>query len=430
MKSKFLFSLIFLASLVSCSSDSSNSDPGSSSGSGNGNGTNEVELKCEIAPTSMVADNSITIKYNNGSAPTIDNAYADSVKIEIDGEHIVAEIITDTEAKKEDAKREYNFIISGATSNGSLKINGDSRMGLYLNGTSITNPGGPAINIQNNKKISVRLGGENHLSDGPGWTPETSTKATFFSEGTLIFTGGGLLEVKGKSSHAIVSDGHFEIMNGCITIPEAERDGLHVNDSVRISGGTINIKSKGDAIQSERMSVKISDGKMAVKTSGIKSHGIVSAGTITIERNPEIHISVSGNGSKGLNSTGHTKITGGTINISASGGRHIEDIDNILKDTSNAAGMKVDQTLSLEGGELTIKSLGSKAKGINVKGNMNMSGGKIAIEADDDGIKVDGALNITGGSGSVTSRSKLAIDCGSPKPCPEGSLQLRDPGRF
>jgi len=366
----------------------------------------------------MEVDSIIRITYNNGSAPTIENsegkkvenasgdtvkviANSDTVTIVINGEDVVVD------APK--AKTQYNFIVSGTTTNGSLKIDGSHRIGLYLNKVNITNPRGPAINIQNGKRISVYLAGENSLSDGLGWTPDSSKKATFFSEGSLVFQGGGLLEVKGKSSHAIVSDGYFKIQNGCITIPEAERDGIHANDTIIVEGGTINIISKGDAIQSERLNVKVSGGRIAANTKGVKSHGIASAGSTSISMNAEIKLNVSGDGSKGIRSKNDMKIEGGTIDIHTSGGRHIDDSKEDT--TSNAAGIKADGNLSIEGGSLTIKSTGDKSKGINIDGNMSMIGGHINIEANDDGIKVTGTLTVTGGSGTVASRRKSAIDC-------------------
>ncbi|MCL2283759.1 MAG: carbohydrate-binding domain-containing protein [Fibromonadales bacterium] len=445
MRLKALFLMVFFVFFVSCGDDSSPNSGDSSDSSGNGNssggsnnnnssssGNNNVKTKCEAIPDdlnrgldNLGLENAIVIKYNSGSAPSIDNPYQSAVTVSANSENVVVTTAPGTIT-------EYNLVVSGATSGGSLKVYGEYKIAIYLNGVSITNPSGPAINIQNNKKISLHLVGqtENYITDGPNYASSGTedAKGTIFSEGQLVFSGSGYLEIKGKNRHALVSDGYLSIEGGCIAVVEAEGDGIHANDDVTIKSGIISIASKGDAIQSEGMAVVVTGGQITAKTTGIKSHGITSLFQTSIKDNANIDINVSGNGSKGIKSDKYTEIMGGTVNIVTSGGR---DIDNTVAppDTSNAIGIKSHTELWIEGGTLTIKSLGDKAKGISVDENIYMTAGSINIEADDDGIKVDGNLNVTGGSGSVTSKKKLAIDCKGAT-CNKGSLTTKDPGSF
>jgi hypothetical protein len=424
---KFAFALAFAAFVVSCSSgdddnggsSSSGNGGGGNSGSSGGGGSNSSNNPWDGWPFDGDGENlqgdcpsygtPIEIKYNNGDSPEVTNPYEGEVSVTNSGEHVTVNL----------GSVERNLLLSGTAQNGSLKVYGDERVGLYLNGVRITNSSGPAINIQRSRRVSVCLvsGKENYL-DGASALPQgdEQAKGAFFSEKKLDFTGSGSLEVKARqgqgNGHAIVVDNDFEMDNGKIIISEAYGDGIHANDKINIKDGVIKIASQGDAIQSERpgSSVIISGGKILAKTTGIKSHGITSEGTISITDKAKVQISVLGNGSKGIKSLSWAEIKGGTIAIQASGNRDQNDAD-----TSTAAGIKIGNDDSLvdffiEGGNITVKSPGSKAKGINVSGNIDMTNGNVNIEANDDGIKVRGALKISGGSISVRSDTKDEID--------------------
>jgi len=355
----------------------------------------------------------------------ITNTFSE-VQITPTGENVVVRI-----PDASDKDEEYTFTISGTTSNGSLKFYGSVRKVLNLNGVNITNSTGPAINIQGGKRVIVNLisGTQNYLTDGPNYnTPNgEQAKGTLFSEGKLEFKDNGSLEVKAKNNHAIVADNDIEIKSGKITVSEAANDGIHANDKIEVKGGEITIKSVGDAIQSEKFDVGavnewvvFSGGKINAQTTGIKSHGIASEGPITIKDNADITISVSGNGSKGIRVRSWLEFLGGKTSITATGTKHIES--GADADSSNAAGIKLASDLLLNAGELTIKTTGAGAKGINVGetstkdgktetvGNAFIKGGKIDIDADDDGLKVHNKLEIKGGTGSIKSKKKKAID--------------------
>jgi len=396
---------------VSSSSGGGNSNGGGSSSSGgNSNPTNSSSSENNSGPSSgsgpggINVENAIKIEFKNGSAPEIENGFSE-VEITKNGENIVVRIPDGTET-------EYNFVLSGTARNGSLKFYGDVRKGLYLNGVNITNSTGPAINIQKSKRVIVNLvtGTQNFLTDGPNYnTPDgEQAKGTFFSEGKLEFDGGsGSLEVKGKFNHAIVADNDFEVKSGTIIVKEAINDGIHANDTIKVKGGNLNITSTGDAIQSEREKVIITGGEIVAQTSGAKSHGIASEGKTSID-GATVKITVSGNGSKGIRSRGLVEFKGGKTTIEAKGTKHTDPADP--EDESNAAGIKLAGNLYIDNGELTIKTTGTGAKGINTDGNATISNGKIAIDADDDGIKVHGKLEIKGGTGSIKSKKKKAID--------------------
>ncbi|MDR2555791.1 MAG: carbohydrate-binding domain-containing protein [Fibromonadaceae bacterium] len=419
-----------LAVFLSCSSGGDNPDnnPNGPSGGGSCGGVDDgwpfdssgEELEPSPSLESLMEQEDdihhfskvIYIKYKNGSDPEIDNDYEyDGVNISYVGENVTVMMRNGIGI--------YSFVLSGTTSNGSLLFTEDNnRKELYLNGVSITSSKGPAINHQGNRHVLVHLvnGKSNYLADGSNYKcsnfeeNEQQAKGAFFSEGKLEFEGSGSLEVKGKCNHAIAIDEDFEINNGKITISESVKDGIHANKIVKVKGGILDIKSTGDAIQNEKDSIKIVGGKIKALTTGIKSHGIVNDSMgILIDGDAIVQISVKGNGSKGIKSAMWAELKGGKTSIKVNGTKHIDPADP--EDESTPAGIKLADKLSIKGGELTIKSPGCKAKGMNIASG-TISAGNTNIEADDDGIKVQpqGKLQITGGTVYIKSAKKKAID--------------------
>jgi hypothetical protein len=347
----------------------------------------------------------------------------------------------------------YNIILRGATSNGSFKLYGMFPTGgLYLNGVNITNPRGPAINIQSRRAVPVHLvggcGHENFLADGPVYDPPPigaggvveQAKGTFFSEVQLTFLGSGVLEMVSKFNHAIVVDSDLRIESGNIIIRESVNDGIHTNNSINITGGNIQIVSVGDAIQNERMrnTVHISGGRLRLRTSGIKSHGIAGEDTTIISGNADIVIHTSGNGAKGIRTRGFMGMRGGTVNITVVGARHV-DHSALPPDSSNPSGIKVgndmdnhpgEGDMEITGGTLTINARGARnGRGLNIDGNLNITNGNVNITADNDGIRTRGDFVMTGGTVRARSTVGQDVDCRGRFIPPPGLVGLDAPNR-
>ena len=58
------------------------------------------------------------------------------------------------------------YELTGTTSNGYVKVYGAKKQAIVLNGASITNPDGAALNNQNKKRTFIVVKGTNTLSDG------------------------------------------------------------------------------------------------------------------------------------------------------------------------------------------------------------------------------------------------------------------------
>lgn len=280
------------------------------------------------------------------------------VSATVSGNHVVIKTAT----------KKIQYILTGSSSNGSFKIYSEYKFKLELNGVTLTNPTGAAINNQCGKTmyLVVADGTTNRLEDGANYTDVANEdmKATLFSEGQIIMSGSGTLNVIANGRNAIASDDYLRIRPGVRLYAKAiARNGIKTNDGVWIDGGVINI---------------------------------------------ETHAS----GAKGINCDASVNIAGGRTTIIGSGGVVIEQTD-----TTSCAGVKCDSTLTMTGGTLNIKMTGEGGKGINVKSNFSFDGGELNIVttgekglASPKGVKCDGDMSITAGSLYVYSTNAAALD--------------------
>ncbi|NDV65853.1 carbohydrate-binding domain-containing protein [Bacteroides sp. 224] len=377
---------------------------------GNSNNTNEEEEDYVDPGDDTLVTNSQVLSLDNMveidfSSSTFSNPFeGNGVTISNNNGHVV---ITSTITDKE-----LNYVLSGITNNGSVKIYGEYKFGLVLNGVGITNPKGAAINIQCGKKITVTVVDKtnNRLIDSENYEmiDGEDMKGTFFSEGQLNFYGNGSLEIRGKYKHAICTDDYFRIYEGNIWIKEAASDAIHAKDYTKIEGGTLTTVSNGEGIDCDGY-IEINAGTLDILTLNQKGHGIKSGEYISIQgENTSIVASVRGIASKCINATGDVTISSGTLNLKTSGNAYYDTDD---QDTSSSAAIKCDGNLFIDGGSITIKSTGSGGKGINVDGTLTINNGTVSVtttggqyvyDRNNDtaakAIKSDGNLTVNGGS--------------------------------
>ena len=265
------------------------------------------------------------------------------------------------------------FIVSGQTTDGSLKFYGDKRFQILLNGAEITNPKGAAINNQGSKSLYVVLadGTTNRLQDGSTYTDvdEEDQKAALFSEGQIIFSGKGHLAAIAVGRGGIRSDDYIRIRPGVnIYVNSTALDGLRANDGIILDGGIIN-----------------------VETSGVGAKGVRSGGVMTVN--------------------------GGRL-IAVNNGNTREDTsDEGLADTTACAALYCDSLLVVTGGTLKLKATGDGGKGINGKHDALINGGSTTVVATGTrkvkkpkGVKLDRNFSITGGYFYTYSRRSDPLD--------------------
>lgn len=368
----------------------------------------------ELVPNTqdIQAENAVTIAFSE-DAVLVDNPYdGNGVFVESNGGHVtITSTLTDTE---------LNYVVSGITTDGSLKIYGSYKFGLMLNGVGITNPQGAAINIQCKKKITVTVvdATNNRLIDGESYTyvDGEDMKATFFSEGQLNFYGTGLLEVRGKNKHAICVDDYFRLHDGHIVVKEAASDAIHANDYIRIDDGKLTLRATGEGLDCEEGYVAINGGTVNITTLGEKGQGVKAKTELTVTAGT-VGINVHGKAAKCLKSGGDMQIAAGTLKLTTAGDAFYDTGD---ADISSAAGIKCDGNLQIDGGTLTISSSGAGGKGISVDGTLTINDGTLQVTTtgglfkygtDDTAakaIKSDGDLTVNNGSITIKTTAEEA----------------------
>lgn len=302
----------------------------------------------------------IEINYN-GNAVTV-NGSVPGVAVQTDGAHVTVMNMSGP----------VKFVVSGKTTDGSLKFYGDKRFQILLNGAEITNPHGAAINNQGSKSLYVVLadGTASCLQDGPEYTmvDEEDQKATLFSEGQIIFSGKGKLDVIAVGRGAIRSDDYIRVRPGVkINVSSSALDGLRANDGIILDGGVLNIETTGA-------------------------------------------------GAKGMRSGGVMHVNGGRLVAISHGDTRITDEEGII-DTAACAALYCDTLVTVNKGVLRLKATGDGGKGINAKQHLVINGGSIEAVATGSrevkkpkGVKVDGNFAISGGYFYSYSRRSDPLD--------------------
>jgi len=366
--------------------------------------------------------NTIYVTYNGNEASVINPLAFEGVQVTRTNAYVTVNSTSD--------KQDINYKLSGTTTNGTFKIYSLKRSNLFLNGVHITNPDGPAINIQSEKKTSVEIvdGTSNSLSDGAIYATAPigsngvaeDQDAAFFSEAKLVFSGTGtlLIEGNGTAKHALCSDDLIQILSGNITISKADKDGIHAKDGLEISGGTISVTASGDAIDADGAYITISGGNITTTNTAADVKGITCDSTLVISGGT-LNLTVSGDQSKALKSGKSMSLNGGTITVHNSGNAVLIASGSGF-DPSYCTAIKCDSTIHIDGANITIVSSGKAAKSISSDKDIEMNSGTINITNSGTGTKYTNSLgqadayiasclkadgNITLSGGAVTTSS-------------------------
>jgi trimeric autotransporter adhesin len=369
-------------------------------------------------------DNSNTVYVTyNGSAVSVINPLAfEGVGVVAEGANVTVTAITETQ--------DINYSLTGTTTDGMFKIYSEKRYNMLLNGVNITNPDGPAINVQSEKKTSVILGAgtSNTLTDGVTYGDPAingngeveDQDGAFFSEAHLVFSGTGTLTIAGYGAeqHALCSDDEIEINGGNITVTRAVKDGIHANDGIAITAGSINVTASGDAIDGDEANILISGGTITTNNSEDDVKGISCDSTLIVTGGT-LNLTVAGDQSKAMKSKQAMTLSGGNITIHNSGNAVLEASGSGY-DPSYCTAIKSDVQITVSGAVITIVSSGLGGKGISSDTNIEISGGSVTATSTGNGavytntsgvadayvatcLSADGNINISGGSVTTTS---------------------------
>ena len=310
-----------------------------------------------------VEDNTVSVSYNGSTASVVvAGNVARYLTVSVSGAHVSI-------VQADDLADEITYTLSGTSTDGEFYMDGSLKASLALAGLTLTNPSGPAINIQNGKRIdvSVKSGTENTLRDGSGgdW------KGCFRCKGHTEFKGKGTLNVYGNTAHAIWSKEYVEMKNCTINVLKAVGDGLNCNQYFLMESGALNISGVGD--DGIQVSYETDDDGNRETDDENTGALTVTGGTLTV--------TTSAVGSKGLKAEGAVVINENSattlITVKNSGGVDTSD----SSDPTSSACLKSDTSIDIAAGTLTLTNTGQGGRAINSEGTLTVTGGTINAQA-------------------------------------------------
>ena len=288
-------------------------------------------------------------------------------------------------------KEEGTYVISGSLSSGQIVIEADdsAKIHLVLNGVSVRCENSAALLIRGADKVFVTLaeGSENTLESGseaPSGEDE-NVDGVIFSRSDLTLNGSGSLTINAGYKHGIVSKDDLVITGGVYNIT-AVGGGLYGKDCVKILDGTFNLNVEMDGIQSDneedadRGFVYIAGGTYDITAGhdGIQAETLlkVADGTINITTGTGSGAAVNGSSDTDSTSNGSTNVTDSSS-------------------SESIKGLKSGSLLEITGGTIVINS---EDDSVHSNGSITITAGDLTISSDDDAVHADENLQIDGGS--------------------------------
>ena len=238
-----------------------------------------VVLVAGFSTAAAVDNNTVEIKYNGTTATvSIASNISSVVTNNSSGSHVR---LVQSETFAGNSQGEITYILSGTSADGEFFLEGAYKCTIELSGLTLTNPSGPAVNIQNGKRIdiSVKKNTKNTLTDGVN----EDYNGCIHCKGHLEFKGKGTLTVVGNSRHGIYSKEYVEVKNCTINVTKAVKDGIHCREYFLMESGTINISGvEDDGIQVE-LDGPTSTGQTALHEDEDTGNFYMEDGTLTID---------------------------------------------------------------------------------------------------------------------------------------------------
>ena len=334
------------------------------------------------------------------------------------------------------------YELSGSSTDGYFKLYSTKKQEILLNGLTLTNKQGAAINNQSHKRTFVVVKGTNTLADGASYTQTPSDedeKAAFFSEGQLVFSGDGTLTVHATGKAGITSDDYVRFMAApTVKVTSSAGHGVRGKESIIVSDGTVDVNVSGTGKKgfSSDTLVFIGGGVTTIKTTG--SAGEVDGeltGVAGIKADLRfemvdgvLNVTSTGTGAKGISGDNVAYFKGGTVTVDVSGANYGTSSSgggfgpggggwggwpggsqSSSSDNSVASkGVKFDGNLYISGGKLTVKS--AKHEAIEAKGVLQVTGGEVYAWSSDDAINAGGDFTIDGGAVYAQSTGNDGLD--------------------
>lgn len=308
-----------------------------------------LALMLTITTKAKAIDNNTVIIIYDGSTATVEIADNISQYVTVSSgtsSHVQLVQSSDfagVDATADNEDGEIIYQLSGSSEDGEFYMEGSFKCTLELKGLTLTNPSGPAINIQNGKRIEVsaKKGTTNTLTDGAN----TDYNGCYHCKGHTKFKGKGELNVVGNSKHAVYSKEYIEVKNLTLNITDAVKDAIHCKEYFLMESGIINITGAGKNGITVELSGNTSTGVIAGHEDEDTGNFYQEDGTLAI----------SGYGNKAIVADGTISYNGGT-----------QDFDT--NDTSGVNGVKSKtETKNGDSYDLLGRQVKNPAKGVFIQ---------------------------------------------------------------
>lgn len=284
------------------------------------------------------------------------------------------------------------YILTGKLDDGQIVVNAKSndKVKLVLKGVDLSSSKGSPILVENAKKTIITLASDtnNKLELKGEYNKEDNKDSVIFSKSDLSFNGTGILNLFSPYGRGIVSQDKVVFVDGKYAMDTAGNT-VSANNSVAIADGKYDIKS-------------------GEKGTGLKASGDGNKGRVYIA-NGNFKISA---GKDGINSNSKVTINNGNINIkSGDNGIESENIDIrggntqvVSKDDGIFASSKKDTEpdslhIQISGGKVSVYS---EKNGLNSKGDIFVTGGETIVESSNNSensvLNYEGSAKISGGT--------------------------------
>ena len=459
---KMMYFLLLAAAMMTTVTACSSEDPflsddnGTTTDDSNGNsdntgGTVTTSVYADMSSFSIAIDKTTTepastakAAYPEGITESSKDAFGTVVNIDMSNptastENGVTITVDGNDVIADHGKTEgICYVVTGTTTDGSLTIEGKADYEVNLNNADITNTRSTALDLESKNNAFVVLTGSNKLTDGI--TADDSHKGALFGKGILLFSGNGSLEVYGNYNNGIHGKSNIVFDKGInVYVKSTANHGIKAGDDLYINGGILNVEISAPGAKGINgdIDITINGGRTTVLSTSkgewdteeleTKASAGIACDSILTINDGEIFLQSTGSGGKGLKADWEGYINGGKIRIITTGGLYYSDgtteNHNYTGDTdrlddaytSSPKGIKIGTknehgVLTITGGDIMVRTSGNNAEGIESKGTLDITNGKVLVYAHDDAINSSGDLTISGGTIVAVGTNNDAID--------------------
>lgn len=283
--------------------------------------------------------------------------------------------------------------------NGSINVDaqGGGVVELVLNGAHITADSGSAIYVNQASKtvISLPAGSENTIADS-AVRDDTAVSGAIYCRDDLVICGEGALTINANFADGVKANDSLKITGGNINITAVD-EGINANDYLALMGGNIRITSGGHSVkcandEDSSLGFVVLDGAKLNIVS--ESDGIQAVGDIYVNKT-ETAISAADDG---VHTEGTLFLNGGSIDIT----RCTEGFEGkyIIMNDGEYVVVSSDDGLNATGeGSMMPGGFGGRG-GMDTNAGevyMTINGGTLHAEVGGDGLDANGAAKINGG---------------------------------